>query len=172
MRTPHLASPSQTQLINEPSAASHPPGIRPPGSFQPTYPLTTQLIQLEAALRNSRGAWGAEWSTGPPPEDMAPVEYGPSTRGHGSSGVLVLHQRTWLQWSAGPPPEDMAPVKCWPYTRGHGWHDCTVCVLPWINHSTGQLGHKRGQFLRKDDSCDRILVIYIELFMWYTNVKD
>ena len=110
MRTPHLASPSQTQLINEPSAASHPPGIRPPGSFQPTYPLTTQLIQLEAALRNSRGAWGAEWSTGPPPEDMAPVEYWPSTRGHGSSGVLVLHQRTWLQWSAGPTSEDMADM--------------------------------------------------------------
>ena len=30
---------------------------------------------------------------------------------------------------------------------------------------TGQAGHGRGHFLRKDDSCDRTLVIFIVLFI-------
>ena len=36
-----------------------------------------------------------------------------------------------------------------------------VCV-PWTYHSTGQVGH----FLRKDDSCNRTLVIDIALFIY------
>ena len=38
----------------------------------------------------------------------------------------------------------------------------TVYVTPWTHQSTGQV----GDFLRKDDSSDRTLAIYIVLFIY------
>ena len=44
------------------------------------------------------------------------------------------------------------------------WSAC-ICT-PCTHHCTGQVIHGRGHFLGNDDSCDRTLVIYIELCIY------
>ena len=49
-----------------------------------------------------------------------------------------------------------------------------VCVLHEPITVQGRAGraHRRGHFLREDDSCDRTLVISIELFIYIVTTKE